>query len=364
MPPFIRSILFGIVILFELTACGGGSDSNSDNVPSRRVPLFSKPYAGDFLVVNYFDHNTPREFTDSNGVFVIFTGESVPTTGFAAMYDGHEGYDFIMPEGTPLLAAADGVIFAVQDSTPPFFCPPLNATITQNKLVGIRHELPDGRSVLSYYFHMSRMDVVVGEQVVAGQQIGLSGNSGCSTGPHLHFETYLAVDNLWVTIDPFGWEGSIPDPWEAFAGGAASIALWKPGEEPLLSRGYDFDLASVAPFAPAFLTRVVYQGPRDDLKPNNEYLELSIDTRLASSVDTTGYAISFERAGFSYVLPAGVTLDALNPTIRIYIGSGMANANTLYIGRSDPLISNLGDDCLRVLYPGGGSARFSLGSCP
>jgi murein DD-endopeptidase MepM/ murein hydrolase activator NlpD len=357
-----RSMAALAAFLVLVSSCGGGGGTESP--AAREVPLFVKPFAGEYLAVNYFDHNTPREFTDSNGTFVIYTGEIVPTSGPAGMYDGHQGYDFLMPEGTPLLAVAAGTVVFVQDTVTPFFCPPLNATVNQQKGLLIEHQLPDGRRVRSYYTHLSRIDVSRGAAVSAGQQIGLSGNTGCSTLPHLHFEAYLVVGTSQVTIDPFGWSGSGTDPWEAFPGGAASIALWKAGEAPRLSRGFTYDLAAVAPFAPAYLTQVVFQGPRDDLNPNNEFLDLTIDTRVTATVASAGYALRFDRAGVTYTLPAGITLSAQNPTLRIYVGNGNAGTHTAYMGQSAGIISNRGDDCVRVLYPGGGEYRFNLGGCP
>ena len=79
------------------------------------------------------------------------------------MTDGHSGYDFIMPTGTPILAAAAGVVTRVTDVIPPFFCPPLNRNVDVAKSIEIEHLLPDGRRVRSWYVHFDRNDVAVGQ---------------------------------------------------------------------------------------------------------------------------------------------------------------------------------------------------------
>ena len=99
----------------------------------------------------------------------------------------------------------------------------------------IVHTLPDGRRVTSVYKHLSRIDVRRGQKIRAGEPIGLSGNTGCSSEPHLHFETWLMDGTRTgksVLIDPYGWAGSGPDPWAGKEDGAESIWLWKSGEAP------------------------------------------------------------------------------------------------------------------------------------
>lgn len=86
----------------------------------------------------------------------------------------HTGQDFSAPTGTPVRAASAGVVtFAGWDG--PY----------GNKLE-ITH--PDG--TVTWYAHLSRLDVTETDAVTAGQTIGLVGSTGNSTGPHLHFEVH------------------------------------------------------------------------------------------------------------------------------------------------------------------------------
>lgn len=91
--------------------------------------------------------------------------------------------------------------------------------------VDIQHTVNIGGQNVVYttrYGHLSAVAVSVNSTVQAGQIIGSSGNTGNSSGAHLHFGV-LNQNNQ--NTDPFGWTGGGTDP-----SGTASICLWKDGE--------------------------------------------------------------------------------------------------------------------------------------
>lgn len=343
-----------------VTATSEGISGNTvvTVVDSKNIPFFESPFTGQFPALNFLDHDIPKEFVDNNGIFTTYWGEVHPQTG--GMTDGHSGYDWGTPTGTPILAVAGGTVVRLETSNPPFFCPPLGQDVSNQMSVYIEHQLPGGVKVQSWYVHLSRIDVTVNQAVTTGQQIGLAGNTGCSTAPHLHFEVFrLGSGNTLRTIDPYGWLGAGADPWESLPEGAQSIQLWKPGKAPLLARERTYDPLAIAPFAPLVMTRVVFEGPNDAANPNNEYVELTLDTRMAATLSLTGYGIiPMDQAGLQYLFPAGLTLTAANPTVRVYTGSGTNSGLTLYMGRPSGIWANSGKVCARVKYPVGQSAVY------
>ncbi|HEY81472.1 MAG TPA: M23 family metallopeptidase [Caldilineae bacterium] len=84
---------------------------------------------------------------------------------------GHNGLDWGMPEGTEIVAVDDGFVIRVEERPEGF-----------GKHVKIQHHW--GQSL---YAHLNEFNVVLNQPVARGQVIGLSGNTGFSTGPHLHF---------------------------------------------------------------------------------------------------------------------------------------------------------------------------------
>ena len=96
----------------------------------------------------------------------------------------HTGLDFKAETGTPVYATADGVVeFAGYSKSSGY-----------GYLVRLQHNL----GFKTYYGHLDKVQVQAGQFVHKGQQIGLSGNSGRSTGPHLHYE----VRYPYTPLDP------------------------------------------------------------------------------------------------------------------------------------------------------------------
>jgi murein DD-endopeptidase MepM/ murein hydrolase activator NlpD len=122
-----------------------------------------------------------------------FNGYIWPTRGtFTSGYGWrwgrmHRGIDIAGPVGTPIVAAASGVVVRSGWNSGGY-----------GNLVDIRH--PDGS--LTRYAHNSRLLVREGQQVSQGQQIAAMGSTGYSTGPHLHFEIHLAGSG---TVNPMAY---------------------------------------------------------------------------------------------------------------------------------------------------------------
>lgn len=87
----------------------------------------------------------------------------------------HTGVDISAPMGSPILATADGVVSVAEYSS------------GYGRLVVVDH----GGGVQTYYAHLSRIDVIAGQEVRRGEVVGALGASGRVTAPHLHYEVRL-----------------------------------------------------------------------------------------------------------------------------------------------------------------------------
>ncbi|WP_038055785.1 peptidoglycan DD-metalloendopeptidase family protein [Thermus amyloliquefaciens] len=104
----------------------------------------------------------------------------------------HEGLDFAALPGTPVRAVAEGVVVLSE----------------RLKVRGEAVVLSHGMGLCTGYWHLAERRVRVGERVKGGQVLGLLGNTGLSTGPHLHLEV-----RLWgVPVDPMPFFQGLPLP--------------------------------------------------------------------------------------------------------------------------------------------------------
>ena len=136
------------------------------------------------------------------------------TDGFGAVDQwhphGHKGVDFAVPADSPFPSVGDGYVTRVADDGMRSF----------GRSITVR--MRDGYDVI--YGHLSRQTVRVGDPVRTGQVIGYTGNTGDSTGPHLH----LQVMRGQLPIDPLRYLGENAAPWwDANAHGMAMMDGFK-----------------------------------------------------------------------------------------------------------------------------------------
>ncbi|MGU3409917.1 peptidoglycan DD-metalloendopeptidase family protein [Microbacterium sp. M1A1_1b] len=118
-----------------------------------------------------------------------FGGRQVEGCSFCST--NHQGVDFAPGAGTPIRVIAAGTVIKVQPDDGGF-----------GNDVWVEHDV-DGKQFTSVYGHMmdNSFKVVKGQQVQVGDELGLVGSTGNSTGPHLHLEVH--VDG--VPVDPLAW---------------------------------------------------------------------------------------------------------------------------------------------------------------
>jgi len=137
-----------------------------------------------------FGEPSPAPRSSPFGVRRIRNGK---TAGF------HRGLDYAGGWGAPIYAPADGKVTLVGP----------NFTLLGNCVI-VNH----GEGLTSLYLHMSSINVNEGDMVKKGQVIGKIGNTGASTGPHLHYATYfhgVPVDPDLLATFPEEWA---PDLWD------------------------------------------------------------------------------------------------------------------------------------------------------
>jgi murein DD-endopeptidase MepM/ murein hydrolase activator NlpD len=118
----------------------------------------------------------------------------------------HNGDDLAAPKGTPIRAASAGVVTVVRCQATlggAFYGCDRDGSLSVQGCGWYVEILHAGNIITRYCHQIRRPEVVVGQQVAAGQQIGWVGDSGNSSGPHCHFEVHVNGDNSAAgAIDP------------------------------------------------------------------------------------------------------------------------------------------------------------------
>jgi murein DD-endopeptidase MepM/ murein hydrolase activator NlpD len=163
------------------------------------------------------DTPTPNGPTENSGN-VNPDGWTFPTTAGAPLVSPfgprgmgfHTGIDLGVPSGSPFYATRDGVVltreFNIYSIAGGAWCPVVPSESPIQKDIWITHNV-DGVTYTSVYAHMSQFLVGNGATVKAGDLIGYTGGSGCSSGPHVHFEIWQGAANPSVPgpglLDPW-----------------------------------------------------------------------------------------------------------------------------------------------------------------
>jgi murein DD-endopeptidase MepM/ murein hydrolase activator NlpD len=123
--------------------------------------------------------------------------------------DVYFGVQFLNSTGTPVLAAADGDVIVAGDDSQTLYGPRLNM---YGKLVILKHSLPGiSGPVYTLYAHLSELSVKAEGDVKAGEQIGLVGSTGSSSGSTLYFEVRIGENAYDAARNPEMWLQLLPD---------------------------------------------------------------------------------------------------------------------------------------------------------
>lgn len=185
-------------------------DSSPCNDPPRRVAPTPELVLDDHAENTNQDRATIAVMFDpdfgrvADGTLRVVNGWGIRNAGTAREHL-HQGLDIPMPVGTPIYAAASGVVtqLATTDSS--------DAGI----YAGIRHL----GGLTSRYLHLSSVSVERGQHVGKGDPIGLSGNTGLSQGPHLHFDLFASTEAQRAV------EEAVGEPKGGFGRGRLGIAV-------------------------------------------------------------------------------------------------------------------------------------------
>lgn len=169
---------------------------NSALVSTWRPPLYPVP-----LALTPFDHfYFSKPFSANQNPWPV---EDYRYGGYFFEDIVHTGMDLKIPVGTPVIAAGPGkVVWAGYG----LFSGRYDPDDPYGNAVMIRHDFGyKGQRLYTVYAHLDRVEVEHDQYVETGDFLGLSGETGETSGPHLHFEIRLEVDGFFATRNPELW---------------------------------------------------------------------------------------------------------------------------------------------------------------
>jgi murein DD-endopeptidase MepM/ murein hydrolase activator NlpD len=129
-------------------------------------------------------HRPPRPYRVPFAVGSTFTvSQAYPTRATHVTAESQYAVDFALPDDTPVYAAREGTVINVRHDS--FRGAPLPSLLDQANVIEILHD--DGTIAVYAHLHWDSIRVHIGEHVARGEYIANSGNTGFTTGPHLHF---------------------------------------------------------------------------------------------------------------------------------------------------------------------------------
>jgi murein DD-endopeptidase MepM/ murein hydrolase activator NlpD len=136
------------------------------------------------------------------GTIAMDRGYPYGSTQFGTR-EPHHGVEFNNATGTPVLAAADGVVAAVGDDSQKNYA--LYPETYGNLVVLEHHFAGMATPVYTLYGHLSKVEVRFGQTVLQGDEIGEVGSTGLAIGSHLHFEVREGRDDFFSNRNPALW---------------------------------------------------------------------------------------------------------------------------------------------------------------
>jgi len=181
----------------------------AEPVSGWRPPLYPVPWA-----VSAYDHfyfTRPIAADNVNWPLAEYRYGGVFFAGVV-----HTGVDIDAEKDAPILAAGPGTIISAGWGL--FSGATDNTSDPYGQAVVIKHDFGyKGQALFTIYAHMNEVIAVIGQHVETGDVIGLVGETGATTGPHLHFEVRVGSNTFYTTYNPELWMAP-PQGWGVLVG--------------------------------------------------------------------------------------------------------------------------------------------------